>query len=120
MYAPSPLLHLTFSHLYSLNLCSIPISKPVLGFLTFKIGFEITDLISSSATSGTFECIQGRPLVFKNKIDLIMALSSDEKITFDELIEGLLELFDKDKESVVIEDVQAFFNRYLIDDLIIL
>ena len=32
-------------------------------------------------------------------------------INFEELIEGLLELFSNDKEGIVIEDVQAFFNR---------
>jgi len=35
-----------------------------------------------------------------------------EKITFDELIEGLLELFKAGKESVDIDCVTAWFNRY--------
>eukprot|EP00092_Neocalanus_flemingeri_P022018 GFUD01023877.1.p2 GENE.GFUD01023877.1~~GFUD01023877.1.p2 ORF type:complete len:210 (+),score=44.29 GFUD01023877.1:157-786(+) len=34
-------------------------------------------------------------------------------ITFEELIDGLLVFFNKDKESVAIEEVQAFFNRYV-------
>ena len=40
-----------------------------------------------------------------------MAPTCEGPITFEELIDGLLELFSKDKESVVIEEVQAFFNR---------
>eukprot|EP00090_Calanus_glacialis_P005393 TRINITY_DN1418_c0_g1_i1.p1 TRINITY_DN1418_c0_g1~~TRINITY_DN1418_c0_g1_i1.p1 ORF type:complete len:216 (-),score=53.57 TRINITY_DN1418_c0_g1_i1:111-758(-) len=42
-----------------------------------------------------------------------MAPTCEGPITFEELIDGLLELFSKDKESVVIEEVQAFFNRYV-------
>ena len=39
----------------------------------------------------------------------------DQGITFEELIEGLLQLFAGDKESVEIEEVQAFINRYKYD-----
>ena len=38
-------------------------------------------------------------------------MSCDRAITFEELIEGLLNYFSGDKDSVVIEDVQAFINR---------
>ena len=38
-------------------------------------------------------------------------MSCESSITFEQLIEGLLELFSGDKESVVIEDVQTFINR---------
>ena len=37
--------------------------------------------------------------------------SCNESITFEELIEGLLDFFSGDKESVIIEEVQAFINR---------
>jgi len=40
-------------------------------------------------------------------------MSCQGPITFEELINGLLEFFSKDKESVVIEEVQAFFSRYI-------
>ena len=38
-------------------------------------------------------------------------MTCDGSITFEQLIEGLLELFSGDKDSVVIEEVQAFINR---------
>ena len=37
--------------------------------------------------------------------------SCNESITFEELIEGLLDFFSGDKESVIVEEVQAFINR---------
>ena len=39
-------------------------------------------------------------------------MTCDGSITFEQLIEGLLELFSGDKDSVVIEEVQAFINRW--------
>ena len=42
---------------------------------------------------------------------MLIPMSCEGPILFAELIDGLLELFSKDKESVVIEEVQAFFNR---------
>jgi len=38
--------------------------------------------------------------------------TEETNITFEELIRGLNELFDKDKEDVIIEDVEAWFDRY--------
>ena len=37
--------------------------------------------------------------------------SCNESITFEQMIEGLLDFFSGDKESVIIEEVQAFINR---------
>ena len=37
-------------------------------------------------------------------------MSCEDTLSYEQLVEGLLELFDK-KESVVIEEVQAFVNR---------
>merc|ERR1712106_1319014 len=42
-----------------------------------------------------------------------MERNSIRPINFEELIEGLLELFSNEKEGIVIEDVQTFFNRYV-------
>jgi len=39
----------------------------------------------------------------------------ETSITFEQLIDGLLELFSGDKESVVIEEVQNFINKYKFD-----
>ena len=44
---------------------------------------------------------------------LRIPMSCEGPITFSELIDGLLELFSKENKSVVIEEVQAFFNRYV-------
>ena len=38
-------------------------------------------------------------------------MSCEDSITYEQLVEGLLEFFDREKESIVIEDVQAFINR---------
>ena len=38
-------------------------------------------------------------------------MSCEDSISYEQLVEGLLELFDGEKESVVIEEVQAFVNR---------
>ena len=38
-------------------------------------------------------------------------MSCEDSISYEELVEGLLELFDGEKESVVIEEIQAFVNR---------
>lgn len=39
-------------------------------------------------------------------------MKNKDPITFDELIEGLMQLFKEDKEKVDIDEVVAFFNRY--------
>ena len=38
-------------------------------------------------------------------------MSCEDSISYEQLVEGLLELFDGEKENVVIEEVQAFVNR---------
>ena len=38
-------------------------------------------------------------------------MSCEDSISYEQLVEGLLELFSGEKESVVIEEVQAFVNR---------
>ena len=38
-------------------------------------------------------------------------MSCEDSINYEQLVEGLLELFSGEKESVVIEEVQAFVNR---------
>ena len=38
-------------------------------------------------------------------------MSCEDSISYEQLVEGLLELFNGEKESVVIEEVQAFVNR---------
>ena len=40
-----------------------------------------------------------------------MSQSVDVGITFEQLIEGLYDIFNKEKKKVVIEEVQAFMNR---------
>ena len=40
-----------------------------------------------------------------------MTQTPNNPITFEELIEGLLEFFSNDKNDVVIEDVESFMTR---------
>ena len=40
-----------------------------------------------------------------------MTRTQEETITFEELIEGLIEFFSNEKNDVVIEDVETFMNR---------
>jgi len=42
-----------------------------------------------------------------------MTQTPNNPITFEELIEGLLEFFSNDKNDVVIEDVESFMTRYV-------